>query len=358
MTDQAMDFLRQQQQQQFDCTTGTVRSNTTSSNIEKQLQEIQQSLRHIQNSIAPPPPPEPPNSDSCHLDMPSQPLLSSVLIKLDRILDIYHTVDETLVTLLPSNIDNNNKNSNIHDTKEESIPEDVVESIEDPDPMVVNNELAETHIGASNIIIPPPAVVPVTLTSTKATLIEALTTLVLQRPDTVVASPNDYLAGIQSLYLFTLNISRQPHVPRYRRIYCDNEHYRNHVIPLCGASELLLAVGFVPSAPSTSHPRRRLPQRTSSKYWEWVPLSSPTQSVDEIKDMEHIYLERLREAVVALETIKVASHDADNNVLLQQALTAARLMDNTTVQNADNDTMDNLVTASVSAKADEPELSE
>jgi hypothetical protein len=84
------------------------------------------------------------------------------------------------------------------------------------------------------------------------------------------------------------------------------------------------------------------------------------------KDIEIVYLERLREAVVALETIRAAAHDMDNHVLLQQTLVAAQLTDdshgNTTTNTNDNDsTMDvniAMTTADVSADKSVQELIE
>ena len=122
--------------------------------------------------------------------------------------------------------------------------------------------------------------------------------------------------------MFTLNISRQPHVPRYRRIYCENSNYRNHVKDLHGAVDFLMAVGFEQSEPLR-------PQTRPSKYWDWLPSSSSRRKSNsaEMQDIETMYLERLREAVVVLEVIKTATQDTGNDDLIQQALTAARLIE-------------------------------
>ncbi|KAL7548218.1 hypothetical protein ACHAWF_011511 [Thalassiosira exigua] len=50
--------------------------------------------------------------------------------------------------------------------------------------------------------------------------------------------------GARMLYLYVLNVSRHPSVPRYRKVFTNNETYRKKVGTLSGAGELLEAVGF------------------------------------------------------------------------------------------------------------------
>lgn len=50
--------------------------------------------------------------------------------------------------------------------------------------------------------------------------------------------------GAQMLYLYCLNISKNPTVPRYRKIYTNNATFRTKVGRLAGAREFLTAVGF------------------------------------------------------------------------------------------------------------------
>ena len=50
--------------------------------------------------------------------------------------------------------------------------------------------------------------------------------------------------GAQLLYLYVINLSSHPHVPRYRKIYTSNESFQK-VEQLVGGKKLLLALGFV-----------------------------------------------------------------------------------------------------------------
>lgn len=50
--------------------------------------------------------------------------------------------------------------------------------------------------------------------------------------------------GAQMLYLYCMNISKNPTVPRYRKIYTNNNTFQNKVGNLRGADELLSSVGF------------------------------------------------------------------------------------------------------------------
>ncbi|KAL9189005.1 hypothetical protein ACHAXT_011495 [Thalassiosira profunda] len=89
--------------------------------------------------------------------------------------------------------------------------------------------------------------------------------------------PADLKLGAQMLYLYCLNISKNPTVPRYRKIYTNNNTYRNKVGNLVGAKEFLVAVGFV--------------ERTNFFEWAEDDTAMATKS-------------RLDFALVALELMK------------------------------------------------------
>ena len=346
VTDQAMEYLRrqQQQQQQDDDDTDRSKSDTLS-----QLQGIQESLRTIQESlriittttnetttsrhdasvvttavelVAPPP-------------TAVQTQLSSVLDQLDHLLRSWN------VTIMRSN-------------NHETSPDTVVavtatdhptcsDTTTAPEPLIpartTGLDAPMTMTGDPDSMDESPVVVvddddddgddsgakSMTLTTTTRTaLCQALTRLVQARPE---RTPDEFRAGVQTLYLFTRNLSSHPLVPRYRRIYCDNDNYQNHVVHLSGAFDLLAAVGFV--VPNGGGDQAPHPSKSrTSKYWDWSPMSSSSQpphtmSTEEQKGMEEIYLDRLRDAVAALEILKVAPHDTDNVQLLEEALTAA-----------------------------------
>jgi len=56
--------------------------------------------------------------------------------------------------------------------------------------------------------------------------------------------PHSLKIGSQMLYLYCLNISKNPAVPRYRKIYTNNTTFRTKVGNLVGAKEFLKAIGF------------------------------------------------------------------------------------------------------------------
>ena len=89
---------------------------------------------------------------------------------------------------------------------------------------------------------------------------------------------NDLKAGSQMLYLYCLNISKNPTVPRYRKIYTNNNTFRNKVGKLLGAKEFLSSVGFV--------------ERTNCFEW------------DQGTDDDGMIKSRLDFALVALELLK------------------------------------------------------
>ena len=72
----------------------------------------------------------------------------------------------------------------------------------------------------------------------------------------------DLKVGAQMLYLYCKNLSKNPTVPRYRKIYTNNNSFKNKVGNLVGATDFLSALGFV--------------ERKS--YFEWAETSSDTTS--------------------------------------------------------------------------------
>lgn len=70
--------------------------------------------------------------------------------------------------------------------------------------------------------------------------------ILLREAIRILAEQNDPIplrAGAQLLYLYVINLSSHPHVPRYRKIFTTNESFQKIKL-LKGARELLLAVGF------------------------------------------------------------------------------------------------------------------
>ena len=93
---------------------------------------------------------------------------------------------------------------------------------------------------------------------------------------------NDLKVGAQMLYLYCRNIAKNPSVPRYRKLYTNNDNYRNKVGNLVGATEFLIAVGFV--------------ERPGNNMFEW-------SSTDDDKDVDATR-SKLDFALVALEMMK------------------------------------------------------
>jgi len=103
--------------------------------------------------------------------------------------------------------------------------------------------------------------------------------------------PADLKVGAQMLYLYCLNISKNPSVPRYRKIYTNNANFKTKVGNLTGAKDFLSAVGFV--------------ERTS--FFEWAAQQQPQLSSEDVSASSSTSLatkSRLDFALVALELMK------------------------------------------------------
>lgn len=90
--------------------------------------------------------------------------------------------------------------------------------------------------------------------------------------------PHSLKIGSQMLYLYCLNISKNPAVPRYRKIYTNNNTFRTKVGNLVGSKEFLQAVGF----------------EERPNFYEW------SQSTDGYNDTKS----KLDFALVALELLR------------------------------------------------------
>jgi len=110
-------------------------------------------------------------------------------------------------------------------------------------------------------------------------------------------TPADLKIGAQMLYLYCLNISRNPTIPRYRKIYTNNATFRNKVGNLVGYKEFLLAVGFAERG--TSH-------------FEWAPPEGNDDAGTK---------SRLDFALVALELMKNGSSAKKEEEELQPTTT-------------------------------------
>jgi len=78
--------------------------------------------------------------------------------------------------------------------------------------------------------------------------------------DLVRLNANDPVAlkaGAQVLFLYVSNLSKNPHLPRFRRVFTSNDSFQK-VDKLKGGRELLCAIGFVPSE--------------DDRFLEWPPV--------------------------------------------------------------------------------------
>jgi hypothetical protein len=344
-TNRSMDLLRQHQRNQLPIETSVNHETML------QLRDIQVSLTKIQVSLGDS---TTTNCNTQHdpaceknnvtakstttMEYHLQSRLESILSKLESILTTTYGSDD--VTVLDENvvepvstIINNMDVETASQTHVENTTDDTLPIT----PMYEMN---------SNDIVPDLSNATESSEQSVVALREAITHLVRGNNDddddnasttttTTIPAHGPFLSGIQLLYLYATNIYHHPRIPRYRRIYCANESYRQHVETFHGAHELLSAIGFVMEPPPPPPPvhQRNNNQRTS-KYWEWLPSSSssvlsstPEKTTTAVTvDWEAIYMERLREAISALGVLKSVSKAIDKEELLQSALISSGLL--------------------------------
>lgn len=95
--------------------------------------------------------------------------------------------------------------------------------------------------------------------------------------------------GAQMLYLYCRNISQNASVPRYRKIYTNNNTFRSKVGNLVGAKDFLMAVGFV--------------EHAKENLYEWSEQQAGGDGGENI-DTEAMIKSKLDFALVALELMK------------------------------------------------------
>jgi hypothetical protein len=126
----------------------------------------------------------------------------------------------------------------------------------------------------------------------------------------------DLKIGAQMLYLYCLNIAKNPSVPRYRKIYTNNNTFRNKVGNLVGATEFLSAVGFV--------------ERTNC--FEWADSDDGENSL--------VSKSRLDFALVALEMMKNGTVTKDDDAAVLPLESKERSLDEAAPPDSIGETVD------------------
>lgn len=84
--------------------------------------------------------------------------------------------------------------------------------------------------------------------------------------------------GAAYLYLYCKNLSKNPTVPRYRKIYTNNNSFKSKVGNLVGASDFLFALGFV----------------ERSNFFEWSPSNETSSNTKSQLDFALVALDLLQ----------------------------------------------------------------
>ena len=103
----------------------------------------------------------------------------------------------------------------------------------------------------------------------------------LEKALQVLSSQNkaeELKVGANMLYLYCKNLSKNPTVPRYRKIYTNNNSFKSKVGKLVGASDFLFALGFV----------------ERSNFFEWSPPNETSSDTKSQLDFALVALELLQ----------------------------------------------------------------
>lgn len=104
-------------------------------------------------------------------------------------------------------------------------------------------------------------------------------------------------AGTQILFLYVSNLSKNPHVPKYRKVFTSNQSFQK-VEQLEGSRELLYAVGFVSSG--------------DNRVLEWPPATEEGKNATKLTTQEKETLVQtycLSEVAAALAILKSLKED-------------------------------------------------
>jgi hypothetical protein len=91
--------------------------------------------------------------------------------------------------------------------------------------------------------------------------------------------------GAQMLYLYCMNISKNPTIPRYRKIYTNNSTFQKKVGILNGAKELLCAVGFI----------------EKTNFFEWANPSDTSMETEASLDLALVALDMMRKGTKTVD---------------------------------------------------------
>ena len=91
-------------------------------------------------------------------------------------------------------------------------------------------------------------------------------------------SQDEVKVGAQMLYLYCMNISKNPTVPRYRKIYTNNSTFQKKVGILQGADQLLCSVGF----------------EKKTNFYEWTKTNASSMETQSALDLALVALDMMR----------------------------------------------------------------
>ncbi|CAB9501266.1 expressed unknown protein [Seminavis robusta] len=152
--------------------------------------------------------------------------------------------------------------------------------------------------------------------ATEATIVKTVRKAFIDLVRQNAEDPTGLKTGVQMLFLYINNLSKNPHVPRYRKIFTSNESYKK-VDRLQGGRDFLSSLGFVLSA--------------DERVLEWPPPEPEADGTektltvqDKEKLVETYHLVKVVEALTVLKSISpqssVETTTEETMSLLEKAL--------------------------------------
>ena len=172
-----------------------------------------------------------------------------------------------------------------------------------------NPIINDLSIKQSNSAIPQNSSNQHTIQVTSTSLLKALQTIQSENDDKTLA------IGGKMLHLYTLNLAKNPKVPRYRKIYTSNASFQNKVGILKGGIDLLLAIGFV--------------QKDSLLEWEPEAMKRETNNESASNEKQNINVTNLNFATNIVHGAAFAIQNMLSNPRIQFTFENNSVLDST-----------------------------
>jgi len=144
-------------------------------------------------------------------------------------------------------------------------------------------------------------------------------------------------SGAPMLRLYTLNLSKNPMVPRYRKIYTTNASFQNKVQKLVGAMDLLQSVGFIENDNILEWKPELLSQAEDTDQIESTPTALNASKIEYATSMMKAAASGIQKILSDLSSNRMDNESTQNQIMSSPSISTlnSNNLSNTSFQTPD-----------------------